>query len=652
MPSEREGEVVATATSATERSVESRTMADMLLGAAQQHEGPALKFQRDGEWTEISYAELGEHVKTNAKGLLALGIEPGDRVAILGETSPEWTLADLAALCIGAVVAPIYHTNSPDECRHVLEDSGAKLVFCEDAEQLGKIEEIKDDVPEVEHLVVFSGEDSEQAMSLNQLASRGEEVDDERFEELARGVDPDDLMTLIYTSGTTGPPKGCMVTHGNYRANCTMLEEAIGDLGEDPVFFVFLPLAHTLTRMTQMLALDVGGTLAYWDGDKDNLIPNLRDVKPTHFPAVPRIFEKIYSQARSRAEGGVKEKLFEKAIDAGRQVRELERRGESPGPVLKKEYELADSQVLSNVRDLFGGEVRLALTGAAPVAKELLEFFDACGVLVLEGYGATETSAVATANTPDEFRFGTVGKAVPDSEVKIGDAPAEDDEDSGESSDDGQPSGEEGDQEDADEDEEEEEADTGGEILVRGPHVFKGYYQREEETKEALDDDGWFHTGDLGRLDEDGFLSITGRTKDIIVTSSGKNITPSNIENAIKDSRWISEAVVYGDDRPYLVALVTLDEDEADDLAEQVGVDADLSKMADDDKVREEIEKAIEKANQEFSRIEQVKKFTILDRELSQDEGELTPTMKVKRNVVYEREEERFDALYDDGDSD
>jgi long-chain acyl-CoA synthetase len=640
---------VATATSALERSVESRTMADMLLGASQQHEGAALKFKRDGDWTEISYGELGEHVKANAMGLLALGIEPGDRVSILGETSAEWTLADLAALCIGAVVAPIYHTNSPDECRHVLKDSEAKLVFCENAEQLGKIEEVMDDVPSVEHLVMFSGEASERAMSLNDLASRGEEVDDDRFEELARDVEPDDLMTLIYTSGTTGPPKGCMVTHGNYRANCTMLEKAIDDLGEDPVFFVFLPLAHTLTRMTQMLALDVGATLAYWDGDKDNLVSNLREVKPTHFPAVPRIFEKIYSQARSRAEGGVKEKLFDKAIATGRQVRELERRGESPGPVLKAEHELADRQVLSNVRELFGGQVRLAITGAAPVAKELLEFFDACGVLVLEGYGATETSAVATANTPDDFRFGTVGKAVPDSEVTIGDVPGEDEES-------GQARGDEEQSRDGDEpadagEDGEDEADTGGEILVRGPHVFKGYYQREEETKEALDDDGWFHTGDLGRLDDDGFLSITGRTKDIIVTSSGKNITPSNIENAIKDSRWISEAVIYGDDRQYLVALVTLDGDEAEDLAEQTGVEADLGKMADDDKVRAEIEKAIEKANQQFSRIEQVKKFTILDRELSQEEGELTPTMKVKRNVVYERERDRFDALYEDGDS-
>jgi long-chain acyl-CoA synthetase len=306
-------------------------------------------------------------------------------------------------------------------------------------------------------------------------------------------------------------------------------------------------------------------------------------------------------------------------------VRELEHRGESPGPVLKAEYELADRQILSSVRDLFGGELRLALTGAAPVAKELLEFFDACGVLVLEGYGSTETSAVVSANRPDDFRFGTVGKPLEGCEVKIGDPPGDDD-DSGSKS---------------DSDGDEQDADSGGEILVRGPHVFKGYYNREEDTSEVLDDDGWFHTGDLGRLDDDGFLAITGRTKDIIVTSSGKNVTPSNIENAIKESPLISEAVVYGDDRQYLTALVTLDPDE---------VDGDPAEAAKDEKVRAEVEKAIEQANQQFSRIEQVKKFDVLDRELSQEEGELTPTMKVKRSVVYEKHAERFDALYDDGD--
>jgi long-chain acyl-CoA synthetase len=524
---------------------------------------------------------------------------------------------------VGAVVAPVYHTNSPEECKHVLEDSGSKLIFCEDSDQLDKIEEVADDLSELEHMVVLSGDAGKKAMSLDELAKRGEDADEGTFDERARGVEPEDLMTLIYTSGTTGPPKGCMLTHGNYRENLAMLERAVGEeLGDDPVFFAFLPLAHTFTRMLQMFALDVGATLAYWDGDKDNLIENLRDVKPTHFPAVPRIFEKIHAQALARADGTMKRKLLDKAIETGRKVRELVREGESPGPVLKAEFELADRQILSNVRDLFGGELRLALTGAAPVAKELLEFFDACGVLVLEGYGSTETSAVVAANRPDDFRFGTVGKPLEGCDVKIGDAPSDDDDESGE---------------------DEDDADTGGEILVRGPHVFKCYYDREEDTSEVLDDDGWFHTGDLGRLDDDGFLVITGRTKDIIVTSSGKNVTPSNIENAIKESPLISEAVVYGDDRQYLTALVTLDPDE---------VDGDLAEAADDEKVRAEVEKAIEQANEQFSRIEQIKKFDVLERELSQDEGELTPTMKVKRSVVYEKHGERFDALYDGDDSD
>jgi long-chain acyl-CoA synthetase len=279
--------------------------------------------------------------------------------------------------------------------------------------------------------------------------------------------------------------------------------------------------------------------------------------------------------------------VLDKAIDVGLKVRELERKGEEPGPVLKAEYELADKQILSNVRELFGGKVELALTGAAPVAKEMLEFFYACGVLILEGYGATETSAVVTVNTVDDFRFGTVGKALPNTEIKIGDE---------------------------------------NEILVKGPQVFRGYRNREEDTRESLDEDGWFHTGDLGELDDDGFLKITGRMKEIIVTSSGKNITPANIENRLSDHPKIEHAVVFGDDRPYLVALLfpdgELDEGEA--------------------------EKAIDEANQEFAKIEQIKKFAIADRELSQDEGELTPTMKVKREKVYENFCEQIDSLYEE----
>jgi long-chain acyl-CoA synthetase len=354
--------------------------------------------------------------------------------------------------------------------------------------------------------------------------------------------------------------------------------------------------------MTQMVSLDVGACIGYWQGEKDLIMKDLAELKPTHFPAVPRIFEKIYEQAREQADGKVKGKIFESAVEVGREVRVLERQGDSPGPALKAEYEIADRRVLSKVRELFGGNLTYALTGAAPVAKEMLEFFNACGVLILEGYGSTETSAVVSANAPDDFKFGTVGKPVPGCEVKIGDAEGE---------------------------------DGKGEILVKGPHVFQGYHNLEEETEEVLKD-GWFHTGDLGTIDDEGYLTIAGRTKEIIVTSSGKNITPTNIEEKISDSPAVSQAIVYGDERPYLVALITVDgKDDDDDGPDEAA-----------------IQKAIDDANKDLANIEQVKKFKVLPRELSQEEGELTPTLKVKREKVYENFKDEIDALYDGDDDD
>ena len=470
-----------------------------------------------------------------------------------------------------------------------------------------KVEEVRDDCPSVEHIVVIEG-DREGAMSLNELRQKGEDVEDEQFDERVEAVSPDDLFTIVYTSGTTGPPKGCLLTHGNYRADIEMAEEA-ADWGEDPTLLLFLPLAHVLTRILQMLVLDIGGTLAYWEGDKDKILDNLQEVEPTHFSAVPRIFEKIYGRATAEATG-IKGKAFWKAVDIGRRTREDERAGKQSNPILQAEYLQADKHVLSKVRNLFGGKLEFAATGAAPVQKEMLEFFDACGVLVLEGYGATETSAVATINQPDDFKFGTVGKALPGSEVVI--------------------------------------AEEDGEILIRGPHVFQGYHGMEEETKEDLDSDGWYHTGDIGELDDEGFLSITGRKKDIIVTSSGKNIPSGYIENKIAASRWVSHAVVYGDDKPYLVALVTLDEEERDALIEEAGASGD--DLANDESIRSEIQKTIDEVNSDLARVEQVKKFAVVDRELSQEEGEITPTMKVKRNVVYENFESEFEGLYDDED--
>ncbi len=590
------------------------TMADLVLeGAERFGDGAAFKHKDGEEWVQTSYSELADRARSLGKGLMALGLEKGDAVSIFADTRPEWVEADLGAACAGLVVATIYHTGSAEEAEHVLENSESKLVFCEN-------EELLDKVPDVEHLVLFEGSD-DRAMSLDELVERGEEVDDSDFDQRVGSIDADDLFTLVYTSGTTGAPKGCMLTHGNFRAGLDAMDESI-DIGEDAVFYAFLPLSHVLTRLIEVIALDSGATLAFWQRDKDKLLDDLKEIRPTHLAAVPRIFEKIYNEAAAKAEGGIKGKVFSKAIEVGREVRQLERKGESPGPVLKAEHELADKQIFSTVRDLFGGRLELALTGAAPVAVEMLEFFDACGVLVLEAYGLTETSGGATSNLPDDFKFGTQGKALPNTEIKIAEPEEEDSDEEGE--------------------------DPGGEVLVRGPQIFKGYYRNQEATDEDLDSDGWFSTGDVGSVDDDGFLTITGRTKDIVVTSSGKNIPAARIENEISDSRWISQAVVYGDDKNYLVALITIDEDERSKLASQAGADDEPEAMASSDEVREEVWKAIEEANANFAKIEQVKKFTILEHDLSQDEGEITPTLKVRRNAVYENHRDRFEALYDE----
>ncbi len=387
------------------------TMADLVLeGAERFGDGIALKHKDGEDWVERSYSDLADAVASLAKGLMALGLEKGDAVAIFADTRPEWVEADLGAACAGLVVATIYHTGSADEAEHVLDNSQAKLCFVENEELLEK-------VPDLDHLVLFEGS-SDRAMSLDELVEKGEEADDSDLDARVEDIGPDDLFTLVYTSGTTGAPKGCMLTHGNFRAGLDALDESI-EISEDSVFYAFLPLSHVLTRLIELVALHTGSTLAFWQRDKDKLLEDMREIQPTHLAAVPRIFEKIYNEAASKAEGGIKGKLLSKAIEVGGKVRELERKGESPGPVLKAEYELADKQIFSNVRDLFGGRLELALTGAAPVAEEMLEFFHACGVLVLEGYGLTETSGGATANMPDDFKFGTQGKALPNIEIKI-----------------------------------------------------------------------------------------------------------------------------------------------------------------------------------------------------------------------------------------
>jgi long-chain acyl-CoA synthetase len=582
---------------------EATTLPQVLLAALDNHRGTAMRVRRDGALQETSFADLGKAAREIAGGLIAHGVRPGDRVAILGSTRPEWTIADRGALCAGATVVPIYHTNSPEECRYVLAHSGATVLICEDREQLDKIAKIRSSLPALEH--VFTMLPVAGTPSVGDLRATGDPRDVASVE-----VASDDAATIVYTSGTTGPPKGCVLTHANCIATMRMYEDRLRDeLRPGVVTFMFLPLAHVLARVVQLVTLDVGATLAFWQGDPKRLLDDIADARPMYLPSVPRVFEKIHARALGAVEDAspVRRRVFDWAVGTGARLRAGERRGETAGPVLRAGARIADRLVLSRVRELFGGELRLGLTGAAPIGREVLEFFDACGVLVLEGYGMTETCAAATLNTPDAVRLGSVGRPLPGSEVAI----AED-----------------------------------GEILMRGPHVFGGYHRDEDATAETFDD-GWLRSGDLGEIDEDGFLAITGRKKDLIITSSGKNISPTNLETALRETRWVSQAVVFGDNRPYLVALLTLDPDELTALAERAGVPAEITAMATDPNVHAVLQETVGEVNARVARIEQIKRFAILDHDLSQTAGELTPTLKVKRATVNERYRREFEALYE-----
>jgi len=599
-----------------------RTIADLVPRSAAEHGGrTAVRFKRDGAWHDVTYAEMAEIVQEIGLGLIDLGIAAGERVCILANTRPEWSYADLGATSAGAVVVPIYQTNSPEECQWVLSDSDACAIVCENEEQLAKIAAIKDELPSLRTIIVIDPPQSatsangsppagEQpaAITLDEVRERGRGRPAHELDARRAGVRPEDPFTFIYTSGTTGPPKGCVLTHGNYSAIIEMVAEAGEIRGEDELVYLYLPLAHSFALLVQLAVFNLGGAIAYCSGDTKKIIPELMEVKPTYLPSVPRIFEKIYTLAHGTIEAQEPEerKRTQEAIELGVKVRDMMNRGETVPAELLGPFEEADEQLFSNVRELFGGHVSHATTGAAPIAREILEFFWACGVPVLEGYGMTETATAATVSTVADHRFGTVGRALPGVEIRIADD---------------------------------------GEILVKGPNIFNGYHNQAPTTFGAVED-GWLHTGDLGSLDGDGYLSITGRKKDIIITAGGKNLTPANIENDLKQCRWISQAVMHGDQRPYPVVLITLDEEEIPAFAREHDLPQDIPSLARDPTVRALIEQELDRVNAKYAQVEQVKKFVILDHDLSQATGELTPTLKVKRNIVNEKYTEVFDALY------
>ena len=593
----------------------SSTMAELLTIAAVKHgDRTAIKFHADDAWQEMSFAQLGETVNAIAKGLIANGVEHGDAISILSNTRPEWTFADFGSLYVGAVVAPIYPSNSAEECEYVINHAESKVLFLENGEQLRKIETVRAQLTSIKLIVVIDPDtdDLGEAITLAELKAQGEGVSDADLEARTTAITPDDLCTIVYTSGTTGPPKGCLITHENFRNTTTMGTSTISgaDTLNGETVYLFLPLAHVFARLTQFVVLDFGGTIAFWRGDPQLIVPDIIEVKPESLPSVPRIFEKIYALANTVAASKSPEEkaFFDKAIEVGIQVRALQEDGLDVPADLQEIFDRAEEPVYMPVRALFGGKLRRAVTGAAPIAKEILQFFYACGIPVYEGYGMTETSTLTSANNAvNGVKIGSIGRPVSGVTVRIADD---------------------------------------GEILVKGPNIFQGYFKDPEATAETIDPEGWLHTGDLGYIDEDGFIFINGRKKDIIITAGGKNLTPANWENAMKQSRWVSQAVMYGDRRPYPTAIVTLDPEEAPALRTELGLAEDAS-LHDNDSVIALIEDVVAMVNEKFAPVEQVKKIRILDHDLTIETGELTPSMKVKRNVVHEKYAGLYDAMYE-----
>jgi long-chain acyl-CoA synthetase len=532
------------------------TLGARVLASVARNRGDAL---RAPGRPAIDYPELGRAVCEIAGGLAALGVDPGDRVAILSGTRPEWALADFGALCAGATVVPVYHSNSPQECEHVLGHSESSVVFVEDAAQAAKVARVRSALPALEHVVVLDGT-APGALTLAELRARGTADGTAVARARTAATDPGDPATIVYTSGTTGPPKGCVLTHANLLAVADACADRLELRASPPVIFLYLPLAHVLARMTQFVAIDVGGTLAFWSGDTKRIVEDIAEAAPTHLPTVPRLLEKIHTRVLSSATGP-RGALVTGALAVADRVARRRRVGRPGGWADRLRHVVADRFVLSKVRSAFGPHDPVVLTGAAPIGTEVLEFFDACGVTVLEGYGMTESCAAATLNVPGELRLGSVGRPLPGTEVAIA-----------------------GD----------------GEVLMRGPHVFSGYH-RDPEATEATIVDGWLCSGDLGEIDADGFLTITGRKKDLIDTSSGKNISPESIESALRETRWISQAVVAGDRRSYLVAVVTLDGEEVARLAAELGLEPDPAALATDVRVREAVWRDMQCVNERYA---------------------------------------------------
>jgi long-chain acyl-CoA synthetase len=569
-----------------ERAAGTKTIAELWRRAGSR-EGTAYLVETDEGWRELSWQEATRAVDEIANGLLSLGIGKGDAAGILGRTKVEWAVFDFALGSIGAIGAGIYPSLPPKDCGYILDHSDAVAVLVEDEEQRAKIEAERANLPKLKHVISFS--------ELDELREKGRAFAAENPDALERArneVGEEDLFTYIYTSGTTGPPKACMISHRNYYSMVGAVDDVPSFIGSDDVILLYLPLAHNFGRCLHLLAGYVGCTIAFCP-EPTRVGEVAVEVKPTVLPSVPRVFEKVHSavQASFDEATGVKRKLVDWALRVGKRVSEKQQAGESVPAGLALQHRLANKLVYSKVKAKLGGRLRLPISGGAPLAKEIAEFFHTIDILICEGYGQTECTTASNVNmpAPGGFRFGTVGPAIPGIEVRTADD---------------------------------------GEVLVRGPNVFGGYYKDEQATREVLDEEGWLHTGDVGSI-EDGFLAITDRKKDIIVTAGGKNVAPQNIENELKASKYISQALVIGDRRPYLVALITLDE-AAKGLSDPQGL----------------VQEVVDEVNADKASFEQIKRFTVLPRDFSSEHDEVTPTLKLKRKIVAEHFASEIEALY------
>ncbi len=586
-----------------------KTIAELpFLGADRFDERPAQRFRGDGEWQDVSYREVAEATTDIALGLMDLGVKPRDRICVLSDTRPEWVHAEFGISASGAVVVPIYPSSSPEECEWVIGNSGAVAVFCENSAQLAKIAASLPRLSTVSHIIMIDPADGidtgrAQLLSLVDLRSLGSNGDPLELARRTAEVMPEDIAMIVYTSGTTGRPKGCTLTHVNMTSCCRITSE-LEVIGPDDVVYLFLPMAHVFAQVVQLSASSVGAVVAYCSGDATRILPDFAEVAPTFVPSVPRIFEKVYSVFSSQ----VPAEMVTNAVAAGTAVRQLEAAGQPVPEALAEGFAQADAALFAKVRGVFGGKLRGAISGAAPIAPEILQFFHAAGVPVYEGYGMSESSSVGTLNSAKATKIGTIGQPVPGCETRI----AED-----------------------------------GEILMRGPHIFTGYWDNPQATAETIVD-GWLHTGDLGTIDEDGYVSITGRKKDIIITAGGKNLTPANLENDLRQSPWISQVVMHGDRRPYPVALITLDIEYVLPWAKEQGLPTQLDQLATHPTVMAAIQDAVDRNNSHHAKVSQIKKFAILDHDLSLEAGDLTPTLKVKRAVVQQKYAGILDAMYED----